>query len=508
MWHKVNELYEKGLNKCQISQKLGLNRRTIRKYIEMSYDEFIESNACKRIFSKKLDCYESFVKELLLEFPFLSSAQVHDRIKEHYSNYQQVDNKTVYNYVKYVRKKFNIPHQSAGKHRDYEMLPTPPLGKYAQVDFGEKWMKSSTNRNIKVYFFVMVMSYSRKKYVEVSLKPFNTDLAIYAHERAFEYFKGIPHRIVYDQDKVFISSENLGDIILTSKFDAFVKQLHFRTIFCRKEDPESKGKVENAVKYIKYNFLSGRYFTDIESLQSDCLAWLERTGNGTENGTTKQIPTEAFKEEQEYLLEYRGTPKYPISHQKKIHLRKDNTISYRGNYYTVPTGTYRNNNSCVWVEESGNELIIYNGETGKIITNHPLCHDRGKRIYKTDHARIKHIPSKSKENHIKVYVGNEKLVATWLETMFKTKRRYYNDNLDYVVKRMIAHSPEALCKALNYCIQSKSYNACELIEATEYFENKPQMEKQEEIKSLPESFPEAAMELPEYRDITTYKNYF
>jgi transposase len=40
-------------------------------------------------------------------------------------------------------------------------------------------------------------------------------------EKAFKYITGIPDEIVYDQDKVFIVSENHGDIILTQAFRAY-----------------------------------------------------------------------------------------------------------------------------------------------------------------------------------------------------------------------------------------------------------------------------------------------
>jgi hypothetical protein len=40
-------------------------------------------------------------------------------------------------------------------------------------------------------------------------------------------------------------SENLGDIVMTSAFRTYVSQSSFVTYFCRKADPESKGKVEN-----------------------------------------------------------------------------------------------------------------------------------------------------------------------------------------------------------------------------------------------------------------------
>ena len=102
-------------------------------------------------------------------------------------------------------------------------------------------MKTSQGIPLKVYFFAMSLSRT----------PFTTDLAVYAHELAFEYFSGVPRKIVYDQDKVFLVKENLGDLILTHGFRALVREHGFNPVFCRKSDPESKGKIENVVKYFR-----------------------------------------------------------------------------------------------------------------------------------------------------------------------------------------------------------------------------------------------------------------
>lgn len=67
-------------------------------------------------------------------------------------------------------------------------------------------------------FFAIVLARSRYKFTCFSRRPFDTELAIYAHERAFEYFGGKPEKILYDQDRVLISRENLGDLVLTRKF--------------------------------------------------------------------------------------------------------------------------------------------------------------------------------------------------------------------------------------------------------------------------------------------------
>ena len=71
------------------------------------------------------------------------------------------------------------------------------------------------------------------------------------------------------RDKVFIHGENFGDVILTKAFQRYLTGEHFESIFCRKSDPESKGKVENVVKYVKYNFLRGRMFYSIEKTNEE-----------------------------------------------------------------------------------------------------------------------------------------------------------------------------------------------------------------------------------------------
>ena len=97
--------------------------------------------------------------------------------------------------------------------------------------------------------------------------------------KLLHFYGGITKEIVYDQDKVFLADENKGDLLLTDAFKNYCRERSFRLHFCRKADPESKGKVENVVKYVKQNFLYNRPFTDIDILNSEALAWLGRTAN-------------------------------------------------------------------------------------------------------------------------------------------------------------------------------------------------------------------------------------
>ena len=287
MWYKVNELFSDSLNKTQIGQSLGLHRQTVAKYLSMTEEEFISSQSYDRHYGHNLDGYEFYVVNELRKWPFLSAPQLHDRLKEHFSDLPCVppQKKTVFNFVNRLRLTHHLPKEFEKSYRPYEKQPGTPYGEYAQCDFGERWMKTLQGQSLKVYFFAMCLSRSRYKFVYFSRTPFTTALAVYAHELAFEFFGGVPRKIVYDQDKMFLVNENLGDLVLTRVFRTLVREHGFEPVFCRKSDPQSKGKIENVVKYVKYNFLRGRELVDMDLLNK-VSPWLVGT-HGQRHGTSR-----------------------------------------------------------------------------------------------------------------------------------------------------------------------------------------------------------------------------
>jgi hypothetical protein len=115
--------------------------------------------------------------------------------------------------------------------------------------------------------------------------------------------------IVIYRSQLFLISEQMGDLMLTQDFKTYVFEQGFRTYFCRKADPESKGKVENVVKFVKNNFLYGRSFFDTETLQAQVLAWLQRTGNCMPHSTIRKIPLQEWAIEKEQLTHIAGNQK-------------------------------------------------------------------------------------------------------------------------------------------------------------------------------------------------------
>lgn len=77
----------------------------------------------------------------------------------------------------------------------------------------------------------MVLCRSRQKYVYFQSQPFTSHTTVQAHEKAFVYFKGQPKKIIYDQDRVLVVDENLGDLVLTQEFRSYCNQMDFKAVF-------------------------------------------------------------------------------------------------------------------------------------------------------------------------------------------------------------------------------------------------------------------------------------
>lgn len=509
MWSKINELISDGLNFSQISRKLHMNRQTVSLYASMSLEEFMKSRSYQREYAHKLDVYEDYVLALLRKYPFVSSAQVHDRLREHHPEMQKVSEKTVFNFVRRLRLTHDIPKEEEDGGRQMCKLPETDYGECAQVDFGEKWMpRAEGDGKVKVYFMLMVLSRSRYKFVHFSLRPFTSETAVYAHQLAFAYYGGKPKELVYDQDRVFIKDENLGDYRLTARFGAFCSSERIVARFCRKGDPQSKGKVENGVKYVKNNFLSAREFKDIDTLNKEGLEWLGRTANGTEHRGIRAVPADVFAIEREWLTPYGGTPVPPEDTLEARVVRKDNTILFKGAWYSVPCGTYAGHGTEVYAEERDGAVHVYSKETGKTICQHPVAMKKGETVSNANHMRS---PGTSLDDYRDRVLGmlpaNED-VRQWMESMREERGRYFRDSLKAIERQCWQYTPETLETAFTRCLELGVYNAnvvMEIAESERRLLGLPRLERPVDMEGHGRDAAAADM-TPQRSSISTYQD--
>jgi hypothetical protein len=174
MYHELHHRHRSGMTPPQIASLLGMDTRTVKKLLAMSEQEYLDFQQHLSTRSKKLAPYEDYIKsrlELCLE---ASSAQVHDWLKEHYPNFPNVNIKSVYNFVLYVRNKHQL--LKIFDTREYSQVEQLPYGQQAQVDFGEYNMTDVDGQRKKVYFFAIVLSRSRYKFLFFSEHPFHSGI--------------------------------------------------------------------------------------------------------------------------------------------------------------------------------------------------------------------------------------------------------------------------------------------------------------------------------------------
>jgi len=501
-YYEIHRMSLEGHSVSQISKHLGLDWRTVKKYLSMGeqeYETFLIKGSEKR---KLLSPYEDFVKSRLETFRDTPAAQMHDWLKEYDVDFPKVSPKTVFNFIQWVRTKHNLPN--IVEYRQFQMIEELPYGKQAQVDFGEYNMRSGTGHRVKVFFFTMILSRSRFKYVWFTDRYFTSELAIVAHEKAFEYIGGVPDEVVYDQDKVFIVSENGGDIILTEGFRSYTRDQSFTLHFCRKADPQSKGKVENVVKYVKQNFLYNRTYHNIETLNDEVLGWLGRTANMMPHGITKKEPHLEKTIELAFLKPYYPQKIKPSAATYAV--RKDNAISYKGNFYSLPLGTFKGKSTRVSVFLEGAFLIITTLEDYHELCRHAIPAGNGNKVLNADHKRDKTEAIQQMLEQIASLFSDQQKALQWLQMIKSDKPRYIRDQLLIIRDAIKEKESQHVSRALDYCFE---HNICR---ATD-FKSILNLPKQQEapqakvvrLNPLSGEAPQSARIQPNKSDIQDYQ---
>lgn len=461
LYLKIHQLQERKFKIAQIAEELKVSRPTVYKYLEMTFEEVQEYVGNPHRKAKKLDPYRDWIVAWLEEYPHLSAAQIQDWLLERYPELN-IGESTVRLYVSEVREVYQIEKKAIV--RQYEAVSEQPMGKQLQVDWGETKQKTTTKKEVKLYFIAFVLAHSRYKYMEWQDRPFTTKDAIRCHENAFQFYGGRPDEIVYDQDHLLTVSENAGDLLLTSEFQAYVKERKFKVHLCRKADPESKGMIENVVKYIKGNFADSRVFSDIENWNQRGWQWLERTGNKNVHQTTKKRPVEVVLVEKQHLQPVSLLLSNESTHDPSItrNVGKDNTIRFKSNRYSVPLGTYGSQaENQVFMEVKDGEagtLLIRKQPQGEVIAEHQISTVKGKLIKNRNHTRDRSKGIEEFKQRVISSFEEQEAATAYVDEICLKYTRYRRDQLT-ILQAVIKNEPEWINEALQKCLTEKLYSA-------------------------------------------------
>jgi len=246
-----------------------------------------------------------------------------------------------------------------------------PAGEEAQVDFGYagRMIDPTTDQRRKSWGFVMTLSWSRHQYVEFVFDQ-RVETWLLCHRNAFEFFEGIPHRMVIDNLKAAILRACVEDPEVQQSYRHCAEHYGFLIAPCRPRTPQHKGKVEKGgVHYLKRNFLGGREPTTVTQANEDVLAWCLTTAGQRIHGTTRQRPLDRYEQREKALLQALPTSRYDVAVWKQLQLHRDCHVVFDQAYYSAP---YRLIGQSLWVSGGLQQVRIFTPDYRLVAT-----HDRG-----------------------------------------------------------------------------------------------------------------------------------
>ena len=205
----------------------------------------------------------------------------------------------------------------------------------AQADFGEAQVVIASVEQ-KAHFMAFDLPHSDDCFVQ-AFPGETTEAFLEAHVRAFEYFGGVPRRILYDNTKLAVA-RILGDgqRKKTRAFSELQSHYLFAETFGRPAKGNDKGKVENLVGYSRRNFMvpiprAASWEALNEQFVRDAMARRAQRLRGH-----KETIGERFERDRAVLLALPAA-RFEACDKTTARVSSISLVRYRTNDYSVPT---------------------------------------------------------------------------------------------------------------------------------------------------------------------------
>jgi transposase len=311
-------LHRQGHSMRFIARKVGLHRKTVKKYIiGKGFPEYRRSGRKPSILAP----FARIIQDWLNQDNFRASWIFHRLKSMGYTGGYD----TVKNFVRPLKEQ-----QVRIAYIRFETMP----GLQAQVDWADFQIREPNGTTSTVYLFILLLGYCRAMYAEF-VHRCTLESFLDAHIRAFHYLGGVPSEVLYDNMKHVVIRRLVGRVQFNVELLHFAHHYGFTPKACPPYGPWVKGKVERPVDYIREGFWRGYPFDSIEKANRDLHEWLDTTANRRIHGTHRQPIIERWEQEKPQLGPLPAA-EYDTSLKVFRKVYKDCQVSYEANRYLLP----------------------------------------------------------------------------------------------------------------------------------------------------------------------------
>jgi transposase len=254
-------------------------------------------------------------------------------------------------------------------------------GEAVQVDFGRgpNIVDAFTGERIKSWIFVMAQCFSRHMYAEV-VPDQRVDTWLGCHRRAFEFFGGVPARVIIDNAKCAIIRACFRDPAVQRSYGELAEGYGFVISPCPPREPKKKGQVEANVKYIKKSFVPLREFRSLADANAQLRRWILETAGNRIHGTTRQKPLSLFAETEKALLKPLPDVPVEVAVWCEVTLHGNCHVQFEKAHYSAP---YTLIHRKLWLKATDTTVKLFHNL--EMVAVHPRLKKPGTRSTVDDH---------------------------------------------------------------------------------------------------------------------------
>ena len=249
---EIQKLHHDGLSVSEISRQLDMDRKTVRKYLSEPPQAYERKPK-----SWKIDPFRAYLRERW-EQGVQNAARLFSDIRKR--GYPGCETQV---------KKVVRPWRSEGQERAFVRFETAP-GEQAQMDWGH----FGNFGGKRLYGFALTLCWSRMQYVEFTQRQ-DAETLLHCMVNALTFFGGVPQTVLTDNMKTVVVDRVDGQPRFHTKLLDFASYYGFVPRVCHPYRPQTKGKIESTIRYIKSSFWPGTGFESLKDLNRQALAWCE-----------------------------------------------------------------------------------------------------------------------------------------------------------------------------------------------------------------------------------------
>jgi transposase len=285
-WAEIRRLHRaEGLSIKEITRRLGVSRNTVRSALRSVGPPVFN----RRPRPSVVDEFEPAIRALLAEFPRMPATVIAERIGWERGR--------------------TVLQQRVAELRPLFVPPDPVQrteyapGELAQWDlwFPPVDIPLGFDQAGRPPVLVGVVGYSR--WLAGRMIPSRQAHDILGgHLACLVELGGVPKVGVYDNEAA-LAARHAGRAKPTEAFDRFRGVLGMGAVFCKPGDPEAKGLVERANRYLETSFLPGRRFESVADFNNQLASWLTKA-NRRQHRTLRCRPLDRIVEDRRAMMTF------------------------------------------------------------------------------------------------------------------------------------------------------------------------------------------------------------